>query len=181
MSCAANGCSSTGCMWQKITYFCNCVNNDNKTSIRLSGISSLWCRFVPDLSLKCNNDALSRRKNWTSTVDSTHLQMASSMKAEQLWHSKPTNIFVRPEFYPVSWVETVFYNSLPESGCEVVESASTPQLDSTRWPRTLTNELPRFSSAAFSGATWLNWTDERQPMKPLDPACITSSSIASTM
>ncbi len=40
----------------------------------------------------------------------------------------------------------------------------------------LTRELPRFNNAAFSGATWLYWTDEKQPMKPLDPAWATSSS-----
>lgn len=39
----------------------------------------------------------------------------------------------------------------------------------------VTNELPRLVSAALSGATWLNWTEERQPMKPLEAACITSS------
>lgn len=58
--------------------------------------------------------------------------------------------------------------------CEV-DSASAPQFDWTRGPRMVTNELPRFVSAAFSGATWLNWTEERQPTKPLAAACMTSS------
>lgn len=63
---------------------------------------------------------------------------------------------------------------LPCSVCEV-DSASEPQLDWTRGPRMVTRELPRFISAAFSGATWLNWTDDRQPTKPLEAACATFS------
>lgn len=39
----------------------------------------------------------------------------------------------------------------------------------------VTRELPRFISAAFSGATWLNWTEDRQPTKPLDAAWATFS------
>lgn len=62
----------------------------------------------------------------------------------------------------------------PCSVCEV-DSASEPQFDWTRGPRMVTSELPRFISAAFSGATWLNWTDDRQPTKPLDAACATFS------
>lgn len=60
--------------------------------------------------------------------------------------------------------------------CSVCDSASAPQFDWTSGPRTVTNELPRLVSATFSGATWLNWTEERQPMKPLEAPCITSSS-----
>lgn len=60
--------------------------------------------------------------------------------------------------------------------CRVCDSASAPQFDWTSGPRTVTNELPRLVSATFSGATWLNWTEERQPMKPLEAPCITSSS-----
>lgn len=63
---------------------------------------------------------------------------------------------------------------LPCSVCEV-DSASEPQFDWTRGPRMVTRELPRFISAAFSGATWLNWTEDRQPTKPLDAACATFS------
>lgn len=64
----------------------------------------------------------------------------------------------------------------PDADCEVVLSAKAPQFDSTRLPRTWTNELPWFRMAVFSGVKWLNWTDDRQPMKPLDPALSTSSS-----
>lgn len=63
---------------------------------------------------------------------------------------------------------------LPCSVCEV-DSASAPQFDWTSGPRMVTSELPRFVSAAFSGATWLNWTEERQPLKPFAAACITFS------
>lgn len=64
-----------------------------------------------------------------------------------------------------------------ESPCKVCEeeSARAPQFDWTNGPRMVTSELPRLVSAAFSSATWLNWTEERQPMKPLEAACITSS------
>lgn len=55
--------------------------------------------------------------------------------------------------------------TLPCSVCEV-DSARAPQLDWTSGPRMVTSELPRFISAAFRGATWLNWTAERQPTKP---------------
>lgn len=55
--------------------------------------------------------------------------------------------------------------SLPCSVCDV-DSARAPQLDWTSGPRMVTSELPRFISAAFRGATWLNWTAERQPTKP---------------
>lgn len=65
--------------------------------------------------------------------------------------------------------------SSPERELEV-DTESTPQLDSTRLPRTVTSELPRFSSAAFSGATWLYCTEEKQPTKPLEPATATLSS-----
>lgn len=58
--------------------------------------------------------------------------------------------------------------------CEV-DSARAPQLDWTSGPRMVTRELPRFISAAFRGATWLNWTAERQPTKPWDAACDTFS------
>lgn len=64
---------------------------------------------------------------------------------------------------------------LPCRVCDV-DSASAPQLDWTSGPRMLMRELPRFVSAAFSGATWLNWTEERQPTKPLEAAFITPSS-----
>lgn len=47
-----------------------------------------------------------------------------------------------------------------------VDSARAPQLDWTSGPLMVTSELPRFISAAFRGATWLNWTAERQPTKP---------------
>lgn len=63
---------------------------------------------------------------------------------------------------------------LPCSVCEV-DSARAPQLDWTSGPRMVTSELPRFISAAFRGATWLNWTAERQPTKPCDAACDTFS------
>lgn len=63
---------------------------------------------------------------------------------------------------------------LPCSVCEV-DSASAPQLDWTSGPRMVTSELPRLVSAAFSGATWLNCTDERQPLNPLAAACVTFS------
>lgn len=63
---------------------------------------------------------------------------------------------------------------LPCSVCEV-DSASAPQFDWTSGPRMVTSELPRFISAAFSGATWLNCTDDRQPMKPWEAACVTIS------
>lgn len=42
---------------------------------------------------------------------------------------------------------------IPRRDLVVDKSASAPQLDSSNWPRMLTKELPRFSSAAFSGAT----------------------------
>lgn len=42
---------------------------------------------------------------------------------------------------------------IPRRDLEVDKSARAPQLDSSKWPRMLTKELPRFSSAAFSGAT----------------------------
>lgn len=64
---------------------------------------------------------------------------------------------------------------LPCSVCDV-DSARAPQLDWTSVPRMVTSELPRFISAAFSGATWLNWTAERQPTKPCAAACDTFSS-----
>lgn len=70
----------------------------------------------------------------------------------------------------------LWYFDQPDNDLDEDLSASSPQLDSTRLPRTLTNELPRFNMAALRGAKWLNWTEDRQPMKPLDPACRTSSS-----
>lgn len=66
------------------------------------------------------------------------------------------------------------YHDLPCSVCDV-DSARAPQLDWTSGPRMVTSELPRFISAAFRGATWLNWTAERQPTKPCDAACDTFS------
>lgn len=74
----------------------------------------------------------------------------------------------------VGKLNRVCVSVLPCIVCEV-DSASAPQFDWTNGPRMVTNELPRLVSAAFSGATWLNWTDERQPTKPLEAACITSS------
>lgn len=68
---------------------------------------------------------------------------------------------------------------LPKRDTDVERSANAPQFDSSGRPRMLTNELPRFNNAAFSGATWLYWTDEKQPMKPLLPAWATSSSMTS--
>lgn len=63
---------------------------------------------------------------------------------------------------------------LPCRTCEV-DSAKAPQFDWTKGPRIVMRELPRLVSAALSGATWLNCTEERQPTKPLEAAFVTSS------
>ncbi len=79
--------------------------------------------------------------------------------------------FIWPFLENIRW-----YINQPDKDLDEDLSASSPQFDSTRLPRTLTNELPRFNMAALRGAKWLNWTEDRQPMKPLDPAWRTSSS-----
>lgn len=85
------------------------------------------------------------------------------------------NVFGGHSAITLGMLVGMIVGSSPERELEV-DTESTPQLDSTRLPRTVTSELPRFSSAAFSGATWLYCTEEKQPTKPLEPATATLSS-----
>jgi hypothetical protein len=101
-----NGCSSTGCMWQNITYLFNCVNNEKQKFHQAGRLQLIVDSFL--IHLKCNNDALSRRRDWEHPQS-----IPRSSKWLPLWKLNSCGrvkelIYL---FYPVSWVETVFYNS----------------------------------------------------------------------
>lgn len=65
----------------------------------------------------------------------------------------------------VSLPASMCQGSLAEAMGEMVRGEA-PQLDGTRIPRVLTGAARPERSAAFSGATLLNWTLDRQPTKP---------------
>lgn len=94
------------------------------------------------------------------------------------WNCTADKCYAKVFNYQLNSLITFVFISknLPKRDTEVERSANAPQFDSSKCPRMLTKELPLFNNAAFSGATWLYWTDEKQPMKPLEPAWATSSS-----
>lgn len=51
-----------------------------------------------------------------------------------------------------------------------------PQLDSVKVPWIVTGAMVAWRRAAFSGAMWLYWTEERHPIKPMAFALATSVS-----
>lgn len=70
---------------------------------------------------------------------------------------------------------------VPEEECTVVtaftsESVPEPQLASIRAPWMITGAMVVWRRAAFSGAMWLYWTEDRHPTKPRLFALATSES-----
>ncbi len=79
-------------------------------------------------------------------------------------------------------VETIKKDNLPDRVCvslKVFELDIVPQLDASRRPITVTNGLWLFCRAAFRGVAWLNWTVDKQPTNPLNPAWTSSLSVMS--
>ncbi len=79
-------------------------------------------------------------------------------------------------------VETIKKDHLPDRVCvslKVFELDIVPQLDASRRPITVTNGLWLFCRAAFRGVAWLNWTVDKQPTNPLNPAWTSSLSVMS--
>lgn len=79
-------------------------------------------------------------------------------------------------------VETIKKDNLPDRVCvslKVFELDIVPQLDASRRPITVTKGLWLFCRAAFRGVAWLNWTEDKQPINPLNPAWTSSLSVMS--
>lgn len=79
-------------------------------------------------------------------------------------------------------VGTIKKDHLPDRVCvslKVFELDTVPQLDASRRPITVTNGLWLFCRAAFRGVAWLNCTEDKQPINPLNPAWTSSLSVIS--
>ncbi len=104
--------------------------------------------------LQAENESKRKTMNWLFLFFSARWKNRSFMRLTAVWKLLKRIIYLTVCVYRSkcsSWI-------------------SSHNLDASRRPITVTNGLWLFCRAAFRGVAWLNWTVDKQPTNPLNPA-----------